>query len=169
MQVSWLRRHRVLVLMLCATPIACSSDDPELERIGTGPVPAAVDEPEPTNGGGAGGLGSAGAASNGPIAWCDALQVIETKCQRCHQEPPKNGAPMPLLTYEDTQAEWTLTKAVHHVMLDAVTRGFMPYVELNDPPNSLMPPVEPLTDEEKAALLAWLMQGALPEGGTDCP
>jgi hypothetical protein len=45
----------------------------------------------------------------------------------------------------------------------------MPYVALNDPPTSLMPPVEPLTAEEKATLLAWLEQGAEPEGGTDCP
>jgi hypothetical protein len=73
------------------------------------------------------------------------------------------------LTYEDTQAGWTLEKDVHDVMLDAVGRDFMPYVALNDPPTSLMPPVEPLTEEEKATLLGWLMQGALPEGGTDCP
>lgn len=64
---------------------------------------------------------------------------------------------------------WTATKDVHDVMLDAITRNFMPYVALNDPPTSLMPPVEPLSDDEKQTLLTWLMQGALPEGGTDCP
>jgi hypothetical protein len=32
-----------------------------------------------------------------------------------------------------------------------------------------MPPVEPLTASEKATLLGWLKQGALAEGGTDCP
>jgi hypothetical protein len=45
----------------------------------------------------------------------------------------------------------------------------MPDLAQNDPPASLMPPVEALTDEEKATLLDWLEQGAVPEGGTDCP
>jgi hypothetical protein len=76
---------------------------------------------------------------------------------------------MALLAYEDTQGMWTLTKDVHDVMLDAVSRDFMPYVALNEPPTSLMPPVESLSDAEKATLLKWLMEGALPEGGTDCP
>jgi hypothetical protein len=76
---------------------------------------------------------------------------------------------MPLLTYEDTQGPWSSTQVVHDVMLDVVSRGIMPYVTLNDPPTSLMPPVAPLTAAEKATLLGWLQQGALPEGGTDCP
>lgn len=54
-------------------------------------------------------------------------------------------------------------------MLDAVAKDFMPFVALNEPPTNLMPPVEPLTVDEKATLLGWLEQGALPEGGTDCP
>ena len=45
----------------------------------------------------------------------------------------------------------------------------MPYVALNEPPFSLVPPVEPLTADEKDTLLGWLKQGALPEGGTNCP
>jgi hypothetical protein len=76
---------------------------------------------------------------------------------------------MPLLTYEDTQAEWSSTQSTHDVMLDVVSRDIMPYVALNDPPTSIMPPVEPLTASEKATLVGWLEQGALPEGGTDCP
>jgi hypothetical protein len=46
---------------------------------------------------------------------------------------------------------------------------YMPYVDLNNLPDPIMPPVEPLTAEEKATLLGWFAQGALPEGGTDCP
>ena len=45
----------------------------------------------------------------------------------------------------------------------------MPYVVLNEPPNPIMPPVEPLTASEKATLLGWLKQGMKPEGGTNCP
>ncbi|HEV8548931.1 MAG TPA: hypothetical protein VGQ57_07885, partial [Polyangiaceae bacterium] len=28
--------------------------------------------------------------------FCDAFAVIERKCQRCHGDPPANGAPFPL-------------------------------------------------------------------------
>jgi hypothetical protein len=45
----------------------------------------------------------------------------------------------------------------------------MPPVALNQPPTNLMPPVEPLTADEKTTLLGWLEQGAKPVGGTDCP
>jgi hypothetical protein len=30
--------------------------------------------------------------------------VLQANCQSCHQNPPINGAPMPLMTWEDTQA-----------------------------------------------------------------
>ena len=112
----------------------------------------------------------AGAAPDGPIAFCDALTVIRAKCQRCHQNPPENKAPVAFLTYEDTQAPYFDTNLPWwQVMQGAVDRDFMPFVDLNDPPTSLMPPVEPLTVDEKATLLGWLNQGALPVGGTDCP
>jgi hypothetical protein len=95
---------------------------------------------------------------------------MRSKCQRCHTDPPVNGAPVPFLTYEDTQAQYYASdEKWSDAMVGPVTRGFMPYVALNDPPTSLMPPVEPLTDDEKTTLLTWLKQGALPEGGTDCP
>ena len=32
---------------------------------------------------------------------CDVAAVLESKCQPCHHSPPANGAPFPLLTYED--------------------------------------------------------------------
>ena len=34
---------------------------------------------------------------------CDIFTVVHAKCNPCHQNPPKNGAPFPLLTYADTQ------------------------------------------------------------------
>jgi hypothetical protein len=54
-------------------------------------------------------------------------------------------------------------------MLLVVERDFMPYVALNEGDDPIMPPVEPLTGDEKATLLAWLRQGALPLDGTACP
>jgi hypothetical protein len=140
-------------------------EDPELVHRGDG-RPTPVDEPQSFAGDS--GLGSAG-GPNMPITWCEARSVLVAKCQRCHQDPPKNGAPMPLLSYEDTQGAWTVELRVYDVMRAAVDRDFMPYVELNGPPTNLMPPVEPLSAEEKVRLMRWLDEGALPEGGTDCP
>ena len=112
-----------------------------------------------------------GGADSGPeIAFCSALTVIRAKCQRCHQDPPQNAAPVPFLTYEDTQAPYYDTdRKFSDVMLSAVEKDFMPYIALNEGDDPIMPPVEPLTPEEKATLLGWLKQGALPLGGTDCP
>jgi uncharacterized membrane protein len=124
---------------------------------------------EPGSSGDSGGT-DAGGASSGGVAFCEALTVMRAKCQRCHQSPPQHGAPVPFLTYEDTQAQYYMTNQKwSDAMVAAVARGFMPDVAQNDPPVSLMPPVEPLTADEKTTLLDWLAQGARPEGGTDCP
>jgi hypothetical protein len=146
---------------LFALPIAlalgfgCSGSDTTLERRG-GMLP---DD-------GASGAG----AGDGQITFCAALTVIRAKCQRCHQEPPQNKAPIAFLTYADTQAQYfDTTLAWWEVMQGVVDRDAMPYVALNEPPTSLKPPVEPLTVDEKATLLGWLNQGALPLGGKDCP
>jgi hypothetical protein len=151
------------VMLTIALYVAgCSSDEPSLERRG-GEVP------EPTGAGGDSDSG-AGGDSGTLVPFCDALVVIRAKCQRCHQDPPQNGAPAPFLTYEDTQAQYGSSGLkFSELMVDDVGKGFMPLVSLNDPPTTLMPPVEPLTAQEKATLMAWLEQGAKPEGGTDCP
>jgi hypothetical protein len=116
------------------------------------------------------GNGAAGVGGGDSIPFCAALGVIRAKCQRCHRDPPQNGAPVPFLTYADTQAPYYVTdKKWSDTMLPAVTQDFMPDVALNDPPTSLMPPVEPLTANEKTTLVTWLQQGAKPTGGTDCP
>ena len=131
------------------------AEDPTLTREG-GPLPS---------NGGAGGSGG-----GDPVPFCAAFKVIQDKCQRCHGDPLKNAAPVPFLTYEDTQAQYYMTdRRWWEVMIPNVEKDMMPYVFLNDPPTSLMPPVEPLTADEKATLLGWLKQGAKPEGGTDCP
>lgn len=145
--------------------LACA-EDPEVTRRGGDPV-APVEDPMNVAGQtGAPGVGGSGAD---PITWCEALTVIDNKCQRCHQDPTKNGAPVPFLTYEDTQIQWTTEKKAPQMIFEAVSRDFMPFVALNGNPELEGPPVEPLTPDEKATLLGWIEQGALPEGGTDCP
>ncbi len=148
--MSWSRA----LLFASALILGCSGSETSLERRG-GPLP--TDE--------------TGGADSGPIVpFCDALTVIRAKCQRCHQDPPKNGAPVPFLTYDDTQARYYATDMkFSDVMLPAIGNDFMPFVALNTGENPIMPPVESLTVEEKATMLSWLKQGARPEGGTECP
>jgi hypothetical protein len=82
----------------------------------------------------------------------------------------QNKAPVPFLTYEDFQASYFDSGFKWwEIAVGAVERDGMPYVGLNGPPTNLKPPVEPLTVDEKSTLLGWLKEGALPEGGTDCP
>jgi hypothetical protein len=183
----------VFVLLLAG--VACSSDDPTLERRG-GPPPTPTADPiammpatggmsggetsdgtsgGETSGGGAGEGGEPAAGGSGPAeipatTFCEALAVVRAKCQRCHTRPPKNGAPVPFLTYDDFQAPYGSSGSTYaEVATRAVELDVMPYVVLNEPPTSLMPPVQALTSEEKATLLSWLKQGAMPEGGTECP
>jgi hypothetical protein len=52
----------------------------------------------------------AGACSQTPQTGdfpCDVFAVIHARCNPCHQQPPQNGAPFPLLTYADTQQVYT--------------------------------------------------------------
>ena len=126
---------------------------------------------------GAGALGEAGAAGAAgapavtpPVTWCAAYKVLTCVCQQCHQNPPVNHAPFPLLTYDDTQVPYpfaTSKKKLWQEMQTVVTSGYMPYMGIEDPP--VDPPVQPLSDERKATLLTWLAQGAHDEGGQDCP
>ena len=156
----------MLTLVLAAS---CSSGEYKLERRG-GPFPATpiVDPPSGSAGAPAEASGGAGGTEE-PIPFCDALAVIRANCQRCHTDPPQNGAPVPLDTYEALQAFYLEPKRWWERAKEVVEIDYMPYVELNLPPVSLMPPVEPLTPDEKATLMGWFAQGAQPEGGTDCP
>ncbi len=117
----------------------------------------------------AGVAGAAGAAgSSDAVTWCAAYQVVNCVCQQCHQSPPLNGAPIPLLTYADTQAPFpdkTSDKKVWQEMQLDVSTGAMPYTG----DKTIMPLVKPLTEDQKSTLLTWLAQGAHDEGGQDCP
>ena len=151
--------------------------DQSSERRGGGDVPDLNAGAPSASGGqpaesGAAGASEGGAAGepvpSGPVQWCDAYKVINCVCQQCHQNPPLNGAPIPLMTYEDTQAPYpfaTSKKKVWQEMQQVVTSRFMPYTA--DP--TILPTVKPLDDARQSTLLTWLMEGGHDEGGTDCP
>jgi len=135
--------------------------DESTEREGGGEVP------DLEAGSGSGEAGAAG-ASGDRVPWCDAYKVIHCACQQCHQDPTLNGAAMPLMTYEDTQAPYptaTSSTFVWQRMQSTVSSGFMP--DTGNP--SVVPPVKPLTDAQRETLLGWLAQGAHAEGSRDCP
>lgn len=154
--------------------VGCSEGDYTMDRRG-GPYPAdpIADPPLGGSGGAAAGRGGGDAAGGAPealVPFCDALAVVRAKCQRCHSNPTQNGAPVPFVTFEDFHAFYGMSELQwFERAAQVVESDYMPYVELNLPPVSLMPPVEPLTPDEKATLMGWFAQGAQPEGGTDCP
>jgi hypothetical protein len=164
-----------VALLALIVSVGCSDGDYELERRG-GPYPSApIPDPSMGGSGGSGGSSSsageaAGGAAEPPVAFCDALTVVQDKCQRCHGDPLTNGAPVAFLTWDDFQAQYGVSEYKWwQIAADMVERDQMPYVALNSSPGLVGGPVEPLTVEEKATLLGWLKQGALAEGGTDCP
>ncbi len=81
---------------------------------------------------------------------CEVDRIFKNICQNCHSNPPSGGAPVPLLTYEDTQAKSPSdpTGKVWQLMRTYIASDFMPL-----DPFKLQP-------GEKAALLAWLDGGA---------
>jgi hypothetical protein len=81
--------------------------------------------------------------------------ILRARCQECHTDPPRNGAPMPLVTYADTQQAFTLLPTYDRiptwiVMGDAVRSGVMPapYGGRTFP------------DVERDTLLSWIAAGA---------
>jgi len=152
-----LARIAVLALVGAAVAGACGGHEPEIERTGG---------PQPEFDGPACVAQSCEGAADGGVSWCDALAVIQQKCQPCHSNPTKNDAPFSLVTFEDTQRCFN-NRLVHDRMEVAVETGAMPFVELNELRN-LDPPVEDLTPDEKPLLLTWLGEGACLVGGDEC-
>jgi hypothetical protein len=100
---------------------------------------------------------------------CQVAGILASRCQSCHQRPPLFGAPMPLVTWSDTQAIPPMdTVPAWKAIKTKVTAGLMP------PPGA---PGGPLTAAEKTALLAWVDAGAMattgscttPDGGASIP
>jgi hypothetical protein len=108
---------------------------------------------------------SSGDGAPEPVKWCDAYKIINCSCQQCHQNPPLHGAPIPLVTYADTQAPFGKPPGtVWQEMQGVIGNHFMPFT--GDP--TVMPPVQPLTDEQQATMLTWLSQGATDSDEQNC-
>jgi hypothetical protein len=146
----------LLVVLLAS---GCGDHEPVVERRGEPTPDGTIPNPACTNEG----SGGEGGAAPAPIRFCQAEIVLRTVCQRCHTEPPLNGAPFPLITYADTQQPFDAGKRRWERMREVVESGFMPLRS-----SRLDPPVVPLTCEEKATLLGWLAECARPVGGTLC-
>ena len=90
---------------------------------------------------------------------CDVFAVIHTNCNPCHQMPPLNNAPFPLLVYADTQAPYEPGKLIFQQMYDQTRPGAAPR----------MPFGGMLSDPDYAMLSAWLLACAPPvAAGTGC-
>ena len=83
---------------------------------------------------------------------CDVQQVLVAKCQTCHNGN-REQAPMPLLTYADTQAPAPSNPG------EQVWQRIGVRIESKANP---MPPgtAEPLADAERQVLRAWVEAGA---------
>ena len=166
---SFAKTASVAWLLMAAIGLGCG--DQSSERRGGQAVPdlTAGSGELPPDAGSAGASEGGAAGSDGapPVAFCDAYAIINCVCQQCHQNPPRNGAPIPLLTYEDTQAPFPLetsSRRVWQTMQTVIGNDFMPYRGNA----KVMPPVQPLSAEQKRTLLTWLTEGARDEGGRDC-
>lgn len=114
-----------------------------------GPTP-----PAGTGGtGGSGGSGGTGGSTTNPF--CAVKTVLQAKCQSCHNNPPNSGAPMPLVTYADTQANSVISgQPIWQLVKSRVAAGTMP------PANAA-----PATDQDKAVIAAWNGSGSDDCGG----
>ena len=110
------------------------------------------------SGGGGGGAACVAAPDTGELP-CDVYAALQAKCASCHTDPPQEGAPFPLLTYEDAHAPYGNLKRWEVIGI-AVKAGYMP---LDTAPA--------LTPEEKQVLLDWVAGCAQPAAageGCEC-
>jgi hypothetical protein len=114
---------------------------------------------------GSGGVGAAAACPPTPQVGdfpCDVFKIIHNRCNPCHQMPPLNGAPFPLLTYENTQEEYE----------PGILKFQQMYAQIQPGASPRMPFGGMLTASELTTMSSWLSQCAPPlaEGtGCECP
>lgn len=129
---------------------------------GQPPIPPNTTSSSGTGGaGGSGGAGGGGGSScettpaTGDFP-CEVFTVLQNNCHSCHQNPPVNGAPYTLLTYEDTRAlNGATTIPRWQRMGEVVQTGFMPFGTTMSAP-------------DKQILLDWVAMCAPPASGTGC-
>lgn len=114
--------------------------------------------PEIEDDDGAGESGSTGDAAGGGLP-CDVLEVLERNCHGCHGEPPKFGAPMSLVSYDDLHVPAITDpgRSVSELVAERVTDTENP-----------MPPTEPMSKADRRILLDWIEAGARLDPSADC-
>jgi hypothetical protein len=157
-----------LVATLCGSACSREATSPDAPRAG---AEASLDDDDAHHDDRDGEGGNAVGGSGGDREptpeiepdWCAARRVLEAKCQRCHGAAPEHGAPFPLTSYDDTQVLSARGKPRFVAIESAVSTDFMPatFIELE-------PPVEPLSEPERAVLLRWCSLGAPPAPSGDC-
>lgn len=134
-----------LVLAACEDP-ASSADD-----AGPGADARAAD----SDSGPPRDAGPVGDAGPDPGTPCEIRELVQANCQECHSDPPRFGAPMPLVTPAQFRAPAASdpSRSVGDLALERVRRS----------DGSRMPPAprDALSTEEISALDAWVAAGAM--------
>lgn len=93
---------------------------------------------------------------------CDVEAVLRAHCQVCHTVPRMNGAPFPLLTYEQLHAQFGTTQLLKwQRMAQVIEPGNLPHMPPADHPQ--------LTPSDFATLHGWFNQCAPPVAeGSGC-
>jgi hypothetical protein len=93
----------------------------------------------------------------------DVAAVLADKCQTCHQSPPKNHAPFPILTYAETQGVDPLSPytglPIWQVMHTVIQPKGVPHMPFGNAPQ--------LTSSEMTTLDGWLLACAPPEADAE--
>jgi hypothetical protein len=133
-----------------STDVASMVDVPGSPETGAADTAQATEAVAVDAGAAADGDGLAAQVSGYP---CAVAAVIEQRCVSCHARPPRFGAPMPLLSWQDVHVTMAGgTEKVWVQMSKSLSAGTMP-------PTGM-------PDGERAVLLDWLGAGAPPG---DCP
>ncbi|MEJ7729905.1 MAG: hypothetical protein WKG00_11855 [Polyangiaceae bacterium] len=122
-----------------------------------------------------GGAGGAGGTGGGVVCQgdefggtgdlpCEVWQVLHDKCHCCHQDPPKNFAPFPLLTYELTREPFGTKGLLRWQRMSQV-------IQDDGLPSMPLATAADLTASEKQVLDEWFAACAPPaakyKGGVD--
>ncbi len=85
----------------------------------------------------------------------DVAAVLMSRCQTCHTDPPLNGAPFPLLTYEDVHKLLpATTMPIYQEMYLLIQPGADPHMPFGNAPQ--------LGTEQFNTLSDWLLSCAPP-------
>lgn len=153
--MSSFRTSATLALLLSSLLPACAGDaargdgcDDACESgSGEGDATAGPDDgPDPDGG------SSDDGEPAGPAVPCEIQELLREHCGDCHAEPPRYGAPLPLVSYDHFHmpAASDVSRSVWELASERMT----------DPVSPMPPPGRDITPEDRDALLAWLQAGA---------